>query len=112
MLEHPDDAKVTLPEAFLTVTVKTALDDPLTIWVLGVTWICPLLLEVAVIVAEPEAFARFTRMVPEPSLITFNVSGLAFNPHAIGVGDGFGLTDPVGVGEGYGVAVAVGVGEG
>src|SRR5690348_11407042 len=100
VLEHPDDAKVTLPAAFLTVTVKTALDDPVTICVFGVTWICPLLLEEAEIVAEPEPFVRLTRMVPEPSLITFNVSGLALNPHAIGVGLGFGLTDPVGVGEG------------
>ena len=108
---HPVDAKVTLPAAFLTVTVKEALDVPLTICELGDTWICPLLLEVAVIVLEPVAFVRFTLMLPEPKLTTFNGSGLAFNRHAP-VGVGPGVTVPVGVGEGYGVPVPVGVGEG
>ena len=91
---------MTVPAAFLTVIVKVALDDPVTSCELGVTWICPLLLDEAVIVAVPEAFARFTRMLPEPSATTSNGSGLASNPHAIGVGVGFGFTVPVGVGVG------------
>ncbi len=119
---HPDDAKLILPLAFLTVTVKEALDAPTTIFELGVTWICPPLLDVAVIVPEPVAFVRLTFMVPEPLLTTLNGSGLAFNTQGAGVGVavavavGVGLGYAVGVGLGYAVGVglgyAVGVGLG
>jgi len=112
VLAHPDDVKVTLPAAFLTVTVKEALDVPLTICELGVTWICPLLLDEALMVPEPEALVRFTRRIPEPSLTTFNGSGVALNVQGAGVGVGLGVTVPVGVGVAYGVAVGVGVGVG
>src|SRR5262252_3576285 len=100
LLVHPEDVKLTLPADFLTVTVKEAPDDPLTVCELGDTWICPPLLDAAVIVPCPEAFVRFTLIVPEPLLITFNGSGLALNVHGTGVGVGFGVAVPVGVGVG------------
>jgi hypothetical protein len=102
LLVHPVDAKVTLPFCFLTVTVKDTLDDPLASCELGVTCICPLLPDVAVIVAEPVAFVRLTVMLPEPSLTTLNGSGLALSVHGPGVGVGVGVTVAVGVGVGVG----------
>jgi len=112
LLEHPADAKVMLPSCFLTVTVKETLDVPPTVCELGVTCICPPLLDVAVIVPEPVALVRFTLMFAEPSLATFNGSGLAFNRHGPGVGVGVGVGVAVGVGVGVGYAVGVGVGVG
>ena len=112
LLVHPLDAKVMLPSCFLTVTVKETLDVPLTVCELGVTCICPLLLEFAVIVPEPVAFVRFTLMFAEPSLATLSGSGLAFNRHGPGVGVGVGVAVGVGVGVGYAVGVGVGVGFG
>jgi len=107
---HPDDENVTLPLDFLMVIVKEAPLVPLTVCELGDTWICPLLLEAAVIVPWPEALVRFTLMVPEPLLTTFNGLGLAFNVHGAGVGVGFAVAVGVGVGVGYAVGVGVGVG--
>ena len=59
-------AKVTLPLVLFTVTVKVAAAVPLTLLELGVTWICPLLLDVAVIVPVPVTLFRFTLTVFEP----------------------------------------------
>ena len=102
LLVHPDDVKLMLPSCFLTVTVKETLAVPLTPCELGVTCICPPLLDVAVMVPEPVAFVRFTLMVADPSLATFNGSGLAFNTHGPGVGVGVGVAVAVGVGVGVG----------
>src|SRR5215471_15855153 len=96
LLVQPEDVKLTLPADFLTVTVKEVLDDPLTVCEPGVTWICPPLLDVAVIVPCPDAFVRLTLIVPEPLLTTFNGSGLALKVHGTGVGVGFGDAVPVG----------------
>jgi len=112
LLVHPAEVKVTLPAAFLTVTVNEAPDDPLTTCELGVTWICPLLLDEALMVPEPEAFARFTLMFPEALLTTFNGSGVALRLQGAGVGVGVGIAVGVAVGVGYAVGVAVGVGVG
>ena len=112
MLVHPEEENVTLPLLFLTVTVKLAGEVPLTSCDVGVTWICPPLLEVAVMVPEPLALVRFTLMLPEAKSTTFNGSGLAFNRHGPGVGVGVAVAVAVGVGVGYAVGVAVGVGFG
>jgi len=51
--EPQGDEKVTLPLVFLTEIVKLAVLEPLTVAEDGETWICPLLLEAAVIVPDP-----------------------------------------------------------
>ena len=61
-----DVLNVTLPLCFLTVTVNTAGVEPLTVFDEGETCIWPLLLEVAVIVAEPVRFEAATEIEPDP----------------------------------------------
>lgn len=110
---HPVDANVTLPLCFFTVTLKFTDALPLTVTDVGVTWICPVLLDVAVRVPEPVALFRWTLIFPEPSLTTVNeLSGLDDRVQAAGVGVavGVGVGYAVGVGVGYAVGVGVGVG--
>jgi hypothetical protein len=51
--EPHTDEKVTAPLCFFTVMVKVTELLPVTLCEPGVTWICPLLLEVAAMVPEP-----------------------------------------------------------
>ncbi len=53
MLLPHGDVNVTLPLDLLTETVKLTELEPLTVVELGTTWICPLLLDVAVSVPLP-----------------------------------------------------------
>jgi hypothetical protein len=99
---------VTLPLALFTVTVNIAPPVPVTFFEAGVTWICPPLLDVALIVPAPVAFVRFTVTVFAPLLTIVNDAGLAFNAHCKGVAVAVGCA----VGEGAAVGVAVGVGDG
>jgi hypothetical protein len=63
---HVGVLNVTLPFCFLTVTLKTAGVEPLTLFDAGETWIWPLLLDVAVIVVEPVRLLATTEIEPEP----------------------------------------------
>ena len=57
---------MTLPGSFFTAIVNVVEAVPLTVAKEGVTCICPLLLEVAVIVPVPLKLFRCTLTVPEP----------------------------------------------
>jgi hypothetical protein len=52
-LDPQDDEIFTLPLCFFTLIVNVALPLPETVTEAGSTWICPLLLEDALIVALP-----------------------------------------------------------
>ena len=110
---QPDDENVTEPDALLTVTVNDVAAVPLTVREAGVIFICPELLEVALMVPVPVTFVRFTLTAAEPLLTIVTELG-AFNRQGGGVGVGVGVGDglTVGVGEGFAVGVGVGVGVG
>lgn len=56
--EPQEDERVTAPFCFFTVIVKVTELLPVTFCEPGITWICPLLLDVAVMVSEPLKLSR------------------------------------------------------
>ncbi len=108
VLEPQDDEKLTLPPLLFTVTLNVAELLPVTFFEAGVTCICPLLLEVAVIVPLPKNWFRYTVTVAAPLLRIVSCSGLVESEHDPGVGVGLGVGLVVGLGEATGVGVGVG----
>jgi hypothetical protein len=90
VLDPHDEENVTLPSFFFTVIVNVADPVPVTFAEPGLTCICPLLLEVAVIVPLPLKLFRFALTVPEPFWAMVNEPGFAEIEQATGlaVGDG------------------------
>src|SRR5215468_6521164 len=107
VFEPQGDEKVTLPLTFFTVMINIAGLLPLTFCEAGVTCICPLLPEVAVIVPAPLNCVRLTSTLAAPLLRIVNCSGDAESEHHPGVGLGYGVGLVVGPGEATGVGVGV-----